>query len=303
MKYEQALKHYKKDIYKYIELLEQESDNKDALYRLATIYIDAQGIDVNLDKAKEYLLKAINLESKKSMFLLANLYETKRIECNNQSEFIDLYKKAAIYNHSRSILKLADFYLKGQYVQQNIQLALEYYDKLVSNKYLPAILSLSKELIHGNFIDKNINKAIQLLKLGVSLDSVEAMYLLAHYYILGEDVVQDYSYSKDLIIKALSLSKKKKFKRVLNWFNKVEDYRTNKMYKNPQEIIFDYPYLTENLCTKEDLITITKTHLQDLLKTNSNALILYSFIIDDNQEKINLLKRAILMNNGYACNL
>ena len=142
MKYEQALKHYKKDIYKYIELLEQESDNKDALYRLATIYIDAQGIDVNLDKAKEYLLKSLETDPNDGYAL--GLYMFMANDNEAYDRVIEIAKKmlkvdpTAKYNHA-----LYSTYAKALYKTGNKEQALRQIEKAIKlnplDKDYPAI--------------------------------------------------------------------------------------------------------------------------------------------------------------------
>jgi TPR repeat protein len=99
--------------------------NAMALNNIGSIYLSGEGVPVNLNIARDYLIKAINQGCDLGYYNMGRLYH----QVNDYRSAFGYFQKGLELKHAESINYLGIYYEKGYFVNRDYNKALEYYKK------------------------------------------------------------------------------------------------------------------------------------------------------------------------------
>lgn len=166
-----------------------ESDNVDALLRLAKIYEKGEGINQDYSKEIECLNKAISQGSSEAMFQLGRLYMLGWGIVKEKQKAIELFERASEQCHIKANYQLYFAYYDGDNTQK--QLALEKLRCSAESEYLPAMYEYAIHLLYGESISENVPLAISMLEKCALKGYKEAVEKLRYIYSVGYKVQRD----------------------------------------------------------------------------------------------------------------
>lgn len=205
------------------------TQDKDALKKIATLYEKGIGTDINIELANKYYQLAYENGDVSSGFNLALFYYYKK----EYRECLSYLLDGANNNHIQSLKMLAEFYYKGIAVIKDDDVAINFYKKLVSLgdgkslfnvgiiefnrknydqafQYLHqasecgddrALSCLSDCYAMGYGVEQSLEKAINILTIGANKNNKNCLIKLSRYYELGIGVNKNIEYAEELKMK------------------------------------------------------------------------------------------------------
>jgi len=146
--YDKAIKLFKASINK---------GNEWAMYNLAVIYDNGDGVIKNQDEAKRLYKASIKKDNSHAMNNLAYLYSCS--EYKNYDEVIRLYMTAIEKGNNAAMNNLAGLYKDGIFIDKNINMAMKLYKQSIKKNNVHAMKNLANMYKNGKDIDENLNKA------------------------------------------------------------------------------------------------------------------------------------------------
>jgi hypothetical protein len=117
----------------------------EAQLRVAWMYHTGHGVNVDLDQARGWYLKAAQSNSLEAQFYLATLYRTEKL----YMEGIKLFEKCAEQNYMPAIYQLGKMYELGEGVSLDKEKAQSYYRQAARMGHLTAQRELAVMMIRG----------------------------------------------------------------------------------------------------------------------------------------------------------
>lgn len=151
-----------------------------AIYNTAMNYYLGRGVNKNIDKAKEYYLKAANKDDTDAQYSLGKIL----IDENNK-EGIKFLEKAAENNDPLALFDLGLLYCDGDLVLKNINFCKNYWIKSAQLGNASANFNLGLLVINNKNEKNQIREAIDYFKKASELGLGAASYNLAIIYSKG----------------------------------------------------------------------------------------------------------------------
>lgn len=176
-----------------------EENNANAQNILGVCYITGTNVQVDQEKAIEYLSMAAASKHTVAMRNLAIVLENQGSPDKNK--ILSLYEQAAKDNDAYALNNLGACYLTGDGVRQNINQAVRNFEKAVKLGDDYALVNLANCYALGNGVIRNEKKAFDLYKKSAEKNNIEGIRNMADCLLKGAGVKQDF-------IKAMELYKK-----------------------------------------------------------------------------------------------
>lgn len=161
-------------------------------WRKATTAKDPEEKREALDEVLENYLHAIALGSTDAMYELATLYLNNHYGEENRASGVTLLRQAADSQHSDAALFLAHLYYSGDLVDKDLDQARAYYIEACELDNDFARRSYARFLLDRSIDQPADPRAIDWLRETADKDDPEAMLLLGNFYALGIGTKQDF---------------------------------------------------------------------------------------------------------------
>lgn len=183
----------KQDYKKGMELYELAGKQGDtiALCNLGKLYRDGEGVDKDVNAAKEYFLRAVELGGRYADYLIGDMYERHFLDDDNYKNAVMWYTKSADKGYDVGLLSLGEMYSYGKGVLRDKQKAVDLYRRAaIQNGTASAdaytrIGQIYTVMPYNDYIEAEI-----WLKKAADKEYSQAQYLLGKIYC-------DISYMKD----------------------------------------------------------------------------------------------------------
>lgn len=187
--------------------------NTHAQLNLASLYLDGNGVEKDVDKARNWYLSAAEKGYADAFVLCGDSYIFGDEMDNNYNTALFYYDKAITAGSAFGLFRLGWLYKEGLGVTADRKTALLYLEKAIAAGYNEARFEAASIYEEEGAFDK----ALVLLKEAATENNTQAMLVLSDLYLRGEGVKQDFSQAKSLEEKALKTSVK-----VLSGYNSLE---------------------------------------------------------------------------------
>jgi len=151
----------------YKELVKKNDTN--AMFHLATIYIQGKEIQKNINKAKELLEKASDLNHNKSSYVLGKLYLSKKTHFYNLKKAYNSFVKAANNNYAPAQNMVGQFLVNGIAVEKDYKLAVKLFEEASKQNFIEAQCNLAFMYASGKGVFPNFGRAHVFAKKGKEL--------------------------------------------------------------------------------------------------------------------------------------
>lgn len=173
--------------------------NVEAYYKIALLYINGYGRDVDVDKAIEWYKKASKLGHSQSDYELGVVYN----KYKKDSELaLVWYKKAVSSGHIEAHHDLAVSYIGNK----DYDSAFPLLKHATENGHAPAMFAIAQFYIFNILDKKDIEKGIQFMKDSAELKYSPAMLFLGKAYAGGQFVQQNLDISAEYLGRHFQLS-------------------------------------------------------------------------------------------------
>ena len=173
--YLKAITYYEEKQYEEaFALFETLEENHDAMAKVANMYYEGLGVEIDYDKALEYYIKADELGDQFAAYMIGSMYE----QDLNVAKAKSWYEKGANQNDVRACYRLA--YLYEQ--EQNYQEALKWYLKADELGHLNAANAIGYLYSNGLGVDKDLEQAKDWFKKGANQNDINAYVNVANVY-------------------------------------------------------------------------------------------------------------------------
>lgn len=270
---EKAETHYKTAYNEFKSMVEKHGDDN-LLYRLGQMTYLGKGCGQDINKAVEYLQRAVKFENTNAKLLLAQIYL--------KEGYIGMYETALKYlhdvNNDTSNYLLGNIYCNGEIVKKDWTKAVQYFNKCKTNEYAYykmyiiykknnqpdralkylnksaeigyeyAKITLAKEYMDGKYLDKDICKAIKLLK---QSNNSYAQYLLGKIYLTGDGVKANNNLAKEYLKKSANQGNEYAQYLLKHSNSYQKTYRTRYSLKRLSNLSARYCRINQELAHKE----------------------------------------------------
>ena len=172
--------------------LAADAGNAEGWRGLGNLYVNGQGVEMNLDKAREYYDLAAEQGDAKALYNIGALYLYDMGEKQDTGKAIEYYQKAGELGCADAYTMLANIYLYGVGVEQDIGKTVEYNQKAADLGDASACYSLGAMYYSGEGVERDYGKAAEYYQKAADLGVVQVLYDLGMMYYTGEGVGQDY---------------------------------------------------------------------------------------------------------------
>lgn len=155
-----------------------DNGNVSAMYNTGTNYYVGRGVGKNIEKAKDYYLKAAKLNHVDAMGSIGEIY----IEEGNIVDAIKYLEFAASKNDARSLFLLGLTYCDGKAVTQDYTKCSSYWEKAANLGNPEANLNFAINLESGIGAKQDIEKSIKYFKKSSDMGDAQASYNLGMIY-------------------------------------------------------------------------------------------------------------------------
>ncbi|PKY48148.1 HCP-like protein [Rhizophagus irregularis] len=160
-------------------------ENNIALFDLANMYIDGEGVDKNYDKAFELSKKLAEKEYSGGINLLGYCYDNEIGTDIDKEKAVELYQKAANLGNCLAMYNLAHMYSDGEGVEVNYNKSFELLEKSAEKGYSDAISMLGYCYSNGIGTVTNKQKAFEKYQIAANLGNSCAQYNFGLMYEKG----------------------------------------------------------------------------------------------------------------------
>lgn len=174
----EAVKHYQVKQYdRAFLILKKYLKTKDptAMYYLALMYYNGQGVKQSFKDAYTYALIAKDGRYLDAFYLLGGMYERGEYVTQNIQQAIEYYQAAFHDGEVQSGLRLAYFFEQGLYFEKNEKKALEIYVECAKKDHPYALYKIGMAYYEGKGIIQSLENAHKWLNKALSKGSMEAM--------------------------------------------------------------------------------------------------------------------------------
>lgn len=170
---------------------------------LAECYINGWGVDENINKAIDLLMKFPNPCSPRYNFLLGKVYYYGAGIDKDYSKAFRYFEIAANRNMSKAKDYLGECYRYGYGVEKDLCKAVRWYKDAVDNgRIANSAISLAFMYKNGEGVVKDKKKSINYFMIAAEEGNVQAQRIVSREYILGEVLKRDYELARLWLEKA-----------------------------------------------------------------------------------------------------
>jgi TPR repeat protein len=150
----------------------------------------------NLDEADKWMQRSADAGYNQAMYSVGMMYGTGRGKEKNMAEAIKWFELAANNLNVPAMYQLGYIYDKPVSVARNQRLALEWYEKAVEHGHIDATINAGILYYKGDGIDKDYKMALHLFEKAALKGNAKAMKFIGMMYQKGEGVPQDLNTAK-----------------------------------------------------------------------------------------------------------
>ncbi len=154
--------------------------NPHAMYKLAMAYLNGRGIEKDIDKAIQWLIKAGQNGSDDAKLQMGMMYFKGNILQKDDKKALKMFIEAAQAQN-----KLAMYNAARIYHQQKDPRAIQWYQKAAQKGLTSALNQLAQMHFLGNIAQKDLKKAFYYYSLAAEQKDINAMYNLGVLYLNG----------------------------------------------------------------------------------------------------------------------
>lgn len=173
-----------------------EADYPAALNNLGIMYQNGEGVDVDAEQALEWYKKAANLGHLSGMYNLALMYDTGGVVTEDNIAAAEWYLKAAELGHPESMNNLGVMYQNGEGVQADPRKAVEWYRKAAEAGNASAMTNFGYMNEKGQGIPRSYADAVKWYRKGAENGNATGMYNLGTLYENGRGLKMDIEEAK-----------------------------------------------------------------------------------------------------------
>lgn len=199
----------KKDYQNCITYFEQAFNKKilTAGIYLGEIYLKGLIGTINFDKAKEYLVRAVETEIPLSFYY----YGVLLMKLNNKTDGLLFLENASKYNEPNSLLFLGKYY----YDQGDFEKSLHNLKSAYKKGHLESCLYLGQIYFFGNGVEKDYQKAKDYFE---KINSITASNFLGEMYLYGLGVEKDTKKAKEIFEYGMKYNSKNSIKFLVEMY-------------------------------------------------------------------------------------
>lgn len=155
-------------------------------------------IDADIEKAKSWYEKSAAQNDADSQYLIGFIYETKTNVSENIEKAKRYYKQAAAQNHPKALTRLAHMYKEGLngFSKDALQ-AKKLYEQAAEQEDEEAQYSLATFYLLGQEVEQDYLKALHLFERSSTKNHMDSQYELGKMYEKGLGVRQDRAKAKE----------------------------------------------------------------------------------------------------------
>ncbi|MBW7454298.1 metallophosphoesterase [Paenibacillus sepulcri] len=246
--------------------------NIDAMYYLGrTLIIGPESVTKDFRKGERLLREAEEKNHRDARILLVQLINDNMIKSNDETEVIQLLKKACDSNDYKAMQILADLYLSGEKVEKNNEYAIELLEESIMGEDDGSLVNYGIKLIEGEVITQDIDRGILLLQKTLVRGYMKGKYELAKIYLSRELITNRYEEGLELILqlvedgnenakeylaKSLAFGDKmdRDVKQATQLFEELIQAKRGSAVLLYSELLFDGNYLRKDTLRAERLI-------------------------------------------------
>ena len=199
--HELALIYLYNDEYKNVErglmCLERcvEDEYTDGIIELANVFFRGELVERNMDRSKDLLEKAMELESGKAAYRLGWMYE--RAFFTEEPDYVkalEYYEKAVALDDIDGYCRAALYLARGYSGVTDAEKSKAYYEKAAEMGAGYAMVELSLLYENGNGVEQDYNKAFELISKAAELEYPYGMYRVGLYLergVVGEPQLEE----------------------------------------------------------------------------------------------------------------
>ncbi len=186
------------------ELLQQEQNSHDAFteIRIASMYLNGKGTNINIDEAVKWFEKSAEQGNPDAAYQLGYIYSSEKYALSDIAKSnkyyaaaLSDYEKAEEENSNATAeYRIGLIYLNGLGVDKNIDKAVHWFSKSTSNGNASAAYKLAVLYDEGTEVTKNPEKAFLFYQLSSELGNPYANYKLGNISLENSDIPQAIKY-------------------------------------------------------------------------------------------------------------
>ena len=178
-------------------------NNLFATLNLARLYQEGNGVERDIEKARNLYQRAFDTGYTDAMVLCGNAILE---QLNGETDYPDAlkcYEKAVLKRSPYAAYRMGWMYLEGVGVNMDEKRAWNYFQQSMQMQYPDAMAEVGVIYRDGTLVDKDMQKGVDLLLKAADKGNVRAMRELANMYLEGYGVEADFSKSKEWLRKAM----------------------------------------------------------------------------------------------------
>lgn len=164
-----------------------EEGNATAINNLGWLYHRGLGVEADLEKAKEYYLRAADVGHTRAMVNLGNIGE----ESKDFKEAYRWYKRAYMLGDPQGEFNYANLFHYGWYVEQNQEFAFRLFMHAVGEGNAAACFYVGHYLQEGIAVEKDLELAVEWFERGAEQGDAACIMELGRCYCLGLGLEKD----------------------------------------------------------------------------------------------------------------
>lgn len=182
------------------KMLEQEQDGHDVFteMRIASMYLNGKGTDINISEAVNWLEKAAQQDNPDAAYQLGYIYSSEKYGLTDLDKSNEYYAKALTgyenaeeeNSNTTAEYRIGLIYLNALGVGQDIDKALHWFEKSTLNGSASAAYKLAVLYDNGKEIPQDNEKAFLYYQISAELDNPYACYKLGNIYLEKDDISQ-----------------------------------------------------------------------------------------------------------------
>lgn len=156
---------------KYLNLAVQ-GDHPGAMYYLALMYKNGDGIEENQDEWKRLFLQSVEKGYGPSLYLVADMYYHGKEGFPQDFKLaFDNYNRAAQIGHNEALYCLGTMYFHGKGTKQDLKAAFECYQQSATLGNRGSMIAMADMLTKGLGCEKDVKQAEELMKIVQELEN------------------------------------------------------------------------------------------------------------------------------------
>lgn len=196
------------------QMLEQEHNGHDVFteMRIASMYLNGKGTDINISEAVKWLDKASQHGNPDTAYQLGYIYSSDKYnisDLNKSNKYyaqaLSGYEKAEEENSNATAeYRIGLIYLNALGVEQNVDKAINWLEKSTLNGHASAAYKLAVIYENGDLTSQDNEKSFLYYQISAELDNPYACYKLGNIFLKKSDISQAIKYFEQAADKNIS---------------------------------------------------------------------------------------------------